>query len=223
MTLPSPAARGGFGRQASRDLVKGGGDRHDDLPIVKVPRPAPGVHGVEKRVLEVLQVAARGIKRRKLFLCTIRPPGKRALLRIDVRVRQPGLGGAHHAVGHERAMVSGELANDPRLPAIVPWQRECPRSEFLRVRQVQRGRQCQLFAQLVGCQDLRNWQNFGPIGFQISQRHRAVARAEVNPETEASLHGTWRPADVSPDDWAYWAAAKPRPSFHFHLRGSNGG
>src|ERR1700722_16816025 len=61
------------------------------------------------------------------------------------------------------------------------------------MRQVQCGRQSQFVAQLVGCQDLGDRQNFGSIGFEIGQRHRAVAGTEVNPETEAILHGIWRP------------------------------
>ena len=113
-----------FGSQASRDLVEGSGDRHDDLAVAKVPLPALGVHGVEESVLEVLQVAARDLERRKHLFRTVRPPGQRTLLRIDVRVGQPGFSGGHQAVRHEGAMVSGELANDTRLTVIVPRQRE---------------------------------------------------------------------------------------------------
>ena len=65
----------------------------------------------------MLQVEARTIERRELLLCAIGPPGKRALLRIDVRVGQPGLGRRHQAIGHQGAMVAGELPDDPRLPA----------------------------------------------------------------------------------------------------------
>ena len=93
-------------------------------------------------------------------------------------------------------MVAGELPDDPRLPAVVPGQLERPRPEFLRMRQVQRGGQGRLLAQLVGRQDLGDRHNFRPIGVEIAQRHRAVAGAEVDAETEASRHGTWRPDDL---------------------------
>src|SRR5271166_2947009 len=93
-------------------------------------------------------------------------------------------------------MVASELPDDPRLPAVVPGQLERPRPEFLRMRQVQRGGQSRLLPQLVGRQDLGDLHNSRPIGAKIAQRHRAVAGAEVDAETEASRHGTWRPDDL---------------------------
>ena len=119
-------------------------------------------------------------------------------------------------------MVAGELPDDTQLQAVVPGQRERPRPEFLRMRQIQRGGQGRLLAQLVGRQDLGDRDNFGPIGVEIGQRHRAVAGAEVDPETEASRHGSWRPDDLGADDWAGWAASQG-VLFHLHLCGSYGG
>ena len=49
-------------------------------------------------------------------------------------------------------------------------------------------------------QDLGDRQNFGPVGFEIGQRHRAIAGAEVDAETEASLHGRWCPDDPKTND-----------------------
>src|SRR5215210_6422175 len=66
------------------------------------------------------------------------------------------------------------------------------------MRQVSRRSECWLLAELVGRQDLGDRQNFGPIGFEIGQRHRAIAGAEVDAETEASLHGRWCPGDFNP-------------------------
>src|SRR5829696_1353803 len=63
------------------------------------------------------------------------------------------------------------------------------------MRQVGRRGQGWLLAQLVGRRDLRDRQNFGPIGFEIGQRHGTIAGAEVNAETEARLHGRWCPDD----------------------------
>jgi hypothetical protein len=85
---------------------------------------ALGVLAVKESVLEVLQVAARDFERRKLLFRAVRPPRKRRLFRIDVRVGQPGFSGGHQAIGHEGAMISGELANDTRLTAIAPRQRK---------------------------------------------------------------------------------------------------
>ena len=84
--------------------------------------PALGPFGVEESVLEMLQVAARALERRKLLFHAVRPPGQRALLRVDVRVGQPGLGGRRQTVRHEGAVVSGELPDDPRLFASAPRQ-----------------------------------------------------------------------------------------------------
>ena len=151
---------GRFGRQVSRDLVERSGHRHHDLAVADVPLPALGLSGVEEGALEVLQVEAGAIERRELLLCAIGPPRKRALLRIDVRVGQPGFGRRHQAIGHQGAMVAGELPDDPRLPAVVPGQLERPRPEFLRMRQVQRGGQGRLLAQLVGRQDLGDRHDF---------------------------------------------------------------
>ena len=112
--VAQPGGLGRFGGQAARHLVERGGNRHDDLAVRQVPLPALRLHGMQEGVLEVLQVAARDIERRKLFLRTLRPPGQRALLRIDMRVGQPGLGRGDQAVGHQRAMVARELADDTR-------------------------------------------------------------------------------------------------------------
>ncbi len=129
---------GGLGRQVSRDLVERGGHRHHDLPVADVPRPALSLRGVEEGAPEVLQVEARAIERRELLFRALGLPRKRALLGIDVRVGQPGFCRRHQAIGHEGAVVPGELPDDPRLAAVVPGQREGLRPEFLRMRQIQR-------------------------------------------------------------------------------------
>ena len=180
---------GGLGRQVSRDLVERGGHCHHDLPIADVPLPAFSLRGVEEGALEVLQIDAGAVERRELLFRAFGLPWKRALLRIDVRVGQPGLGRRHQAIGHEGAMVAGELPGDPLLPAVVPGQLERLWPVFLGMRQVQRGGQGRLLAQLVRRQDLGDRHNIGPIGVEIAQRHRTVAGAEVDPKTEASRHG----------------------------------
>jgi len=48
---------------AEQDFGAWTGHRHDDLAAAKVPLPAVGVHSVEESVLEMLQVAARDLKR----------------------------------------------------------------------------------------------------------------------------------------------------------------
>src|SRR5882757_3931158 len=81
------------------------------------------------------------------------------------------------------------------------------------MRQVKSGGQRRLLAQLVGGQYLGDRQDFGPISFEIDQRHRAIAGAEVNPETEVSRHGSWGPVDLSPSDRA--GSANPSRGVHF--------
>ena len=159
---------GGLGRQVSRDLVERGGHCHHDLPIADVPLAALSLRDVEEGAPEMLQVEPRAIERRELLFRAFGLPRERALLRIDVRVGQPGFGRRHQAIGHECAVVASELPDDPRLPAVVPGQPERPRPEFVRMRQVQRGGQGRLLAQLVGRQDLGDRHNLGLIRVEIA-------------------------------------------------------
>src|SRR3954464_2490713 len=69
------------------------------------------------------------------------------------------------------------------------------------MRKVKRRGQGRLLAQLAGRQDLRDRQSLGPIGFEIGQRHCTIAGAEVNAETEVSLHGSGRLDDLSANKW----------------------
>ena len=188
MTLPEPGGLGRLGGQASGDLVERGGNGHDDLAFGEVPIPPLGMLGVQERALEVLQVAARAFEGRELLFRAIGPPGQRALFRIDMRVGQPGLGGGHQTIGHERAMVARELPDDPRAPRRRSRAEGTTPPEFLAVRNVQRGRQRRLLAELVGRQDLRDFDDPGLTGLEIGDRHRAVACAEVDTETETSVH-----------------------------------
>ena len=47
-----------FGRQVSRDLVEGRGNRHHHLAIRDVPLAAPRVHRIQERVFQMLQIPA---------------------------------------------------------------------------------------------------------------------------------------------------------------------
>src|ERR1700758_977642 len=77
---------------------------------------------------------------------------------------------------------------------------------FIRMRQVQRRSQCRLLAQLVGCEDLGDRQDLGPIRLEIGQCDRTVAGTEVNPETESSHHDGNGPAALELGDSARSAA-----------------
>src|ERR1700756_1119384 len=105
-----------------------------------------------------------------------------------MRVGQPGFGGGHEAIGHERPPLARELANDRALPRMIPGQRKRTLWELLGVRNIDGGRQCRHLADLIWSERLRDFDNPGLTTLEIGDRHCAVAGAEVNTKTETSAH-----------------------------------
>ena len=64
---------GGFGGEASGDLIEGGGDGEDDLAVSKVP--AAALFGVEECLFQVVQVALRAFEGGELALLDVGLPG----------------------------------------------------------------------------------------------------------------------------------------------------
>src|SRR5271166_1771933 len=105
-----------------------------------------------------------------------------------MRIGQPGFGGAHETIRHERPPLARELANDRALPGIVPRQRKRTLRELLGVRNVNGGRQCRHLADLLWSAALRDFDNPGLTTLEIGDRDCAVAGAEVDRKTETSAH-----------------------------------
>src|ERR1700739_3174391 len=105
-----------------------------------------------------------------------------------MRVGQPGFGGGHEAIRHERPPLARELANDCALPGIVPGQRKRILREFLGVRNIDGGRQYRHLADLIWSERLRDFDNPGLTTLEIGDRDCAVAGTEVDRKTETSAH-----------------------------------
>ena len=178
--VPETRGLGGLGGEASCHLVERGRNRHDDLALREVPIPSLRTLGVQERVPEVLQVTARAFEGRELLFRDVGPPGQDPLFRIDMRVGQPGLGGRHETIRHERATVARELADDRGLPSIVPGQRKRTFRELLAVRNIKGRWQRRHLAKLIWSHDLRDFDDLGVATLDIGDRDRAVAGAEVD-------------------------------------------
>src|SRR6201987_2904540 len=105
-----------------------------------------------------------------------------------MRVGQPGFGGAHETIRHERPPLARELANDRALPGIVPRQRNRTLRELLGVRNITSGRQCRHLADLIWSESLGDFDNPRLTTLEIGDRDCAVAGAEVDSKTETSAH-----------------------------------
>ena len=177
-----------LGGQVSRHLVERGGHGQDDLAVGQVPLPASRALGVEEPVLDVLEVAAGAVESRN-FLPDVRLPRERPLPGIDMRVRQPRLGRGDQAIGYERAVVAGEMADDrPVVCAARPGQGKGVLGEFVGMRDVHRRGQRRLLADLVRSENLRDFDDLGPIVVEIGDGARAVAGAQIDAEAEAVVH-----------------------------------
>ena len=178
-----------LGGQVSRHLVERGGDGQDDLAVGQVPLPASRALGVEEPVLDVLEIAAGAIESRKLLLPDVRLPRKRPLPGIDMRVRQPRLGRGDQAIGNERAVVAGEMADDRRVVRPVPpGQGKGVFGKFVVMRDVDGRWQRRLLADLVRSENLRDFDDLGPIVVEIGDGDRAVAGAQIDAEAETVVH-----------------------------------
>src|ERR1700722_6081926 len=101
-----------------------------------------------------------------------------------MRVGQPGFGGGHEAIRHERPPIARELANDRALPSIGPGQRKRTLRERLGGRKINGGRPCLYLADLIWSSDLPDFDNTGLTPVEIGARDCAVAGAEVDSKTE---------------------------------------
>src|SRR5256885_643263 len=106
-----------------------------------------------------------------------------------MQVGQPGLRGGHETIRHERTPVAREVADNRRLPGIVPRQRKRTLWELLAVRNVKGRRERRHLAELIWSQSLRDFDDPGLTALEIGDRDRAVACAEVDAKAETSIHG----------------------------------
>ena len=96
--VPQARGLGGLGGEASCDLVERGRNGQDDLGLGEVPIPSLHTLGMQKCVPEVLQVPTRAFKGRELLFRDVGTPGQDPLLRVDMRVGQPGLCGSDETI-----------------------------------------------------------------------------------------------------------------------------
>src|SRR6202034_1211326 len=94
------------------------------------------------------------------------------------------------AVWDQRAVIACELANY-RIAALggPPWQGKRAFRKLFGVRDVKDGRQRRFFTDPIGAQYLGDFDDFRLIALDLRERDRAVARAEVDAETETTSHG----------------------------------
>src|SRR6266851_240911 len=108
---------------------------------------------------------------------------------VDMRVGEPRLGGGDETIGNQDAMLASEMTGYRGIPdTVLPRQRKRILRKFITVRDVERGGQRRLLADLIRSKYLGDFQHLGLIGLQIGERDRTVGCAKVDAKTETCAH-----------------------------------
>src|SRR6267143_2051609 len=106
-----------------------------------------------------------------------------------MRVGEPRLGGGDETIGNQNAMVASEMTSYRGVPdSFLPRQRKRVLRKFIPVRDVKRGGQRRLLADLIRAKYLGDFQHLGLIGLQIGERDRTVGCTKVDAKTETCAH-----------------------------------
>src|SRR6266481_5773474 len=106
-----------------------------------------------------------------------------------MRVGEPRLGGGDKTIGNQNAMLASEMTSYRGVPdSVLPRQRKRVLRKFITVRDVKRGGQRRLLADLIPSKYLGDFQHLGLIGLQIGERDRTVGCAKVDAKTETCAH-----------------------------------
>jgi hypothetical protein len=108
---------------------------------------------------------------------------------VDMRVGEPRLGGGDETIGNQNAMLASEMTSYRGVPdSVLPRQRKRILRKFIPVRDVKRGGQRRLLADLIRSKYLGDFQHLGLIGLQIGERDRTVGCTKVDAKTETCAH-----------------------------------
>ena len=187
--LAKPRRLRGFRRQIFRDFIEGGGDGQNDFGVGGVKLPAFRAHRMAETFLDMFKAHARSVEGREFFLLDLGLPRQHPLPWVDMRVRQPGFCRSDQAVRNQRAVLAREKSDD-RLatPGGPPGQRESRFGKLVGMGDIKGGRQGGLLADPIGAEHLGEFDDVRAFAVDIRKGDRAVARAEVDAETETSGH-----------------------------------
>src|ERR1700737_1013748 len=106
-----------------------------------------------------------------------------------MRVGEPRLGGGDETIRNQDAMLASEMTGHRDVPdSLLPRQRKRILRKFITVRDVKRGGQGRLLADLVRSKNLGDFQHLGLIRLQIGERDCAVGCPKVEAKTETFAH-----------------------------------
>src|SRR6266850_5506699 len=108
---------------------------------------------------------------------------------VDMRVGEPRLGGGDETVGNQDAMLASEMTGYRGVrDSVLPRKRKRILRKFITVRDVKRGGQRRLLADLTRSKYLGDFEHLGLIGLQIGERDRIVGCTKVDAKTETCAH-----------------------------------
>src|SRR6266850_7494826 len=94
---------------------------------------------------------------------------------VDMRVGEPRLGGGDETVGNQDAMLASEMTGYRGVrDSVLPRKRKRILRKFITVRDIKRGGQRRLLADLIRSKYLGDFEHLGLIGLQIGERDRIV-------------------------------------------------
>src|SRR5216683_1685574 len=104
-------------------------------------------------------------------------------------VGEPRLGGGDETIRNQDTTLASEMTGYRGVPdSVLPRQRKRILRKFITVRDVKRGGQRRLLADLVRSKYLGDFQHLGLIGLQIGDRDRTVGCTKVDAKTETCAH-----------------------------------
>src|SRR6266446_1532331 len=106
-----------------------------------------------------------------------------------MRVGEPRFGGGDETIRNQDAMLASEMTGYRDVPdSRLPRQRKRILRKFITVRDVKRGGQGRLLADLVRSKNLGDFQHLGLIRLQIGERDCTVGCSKVDAKTETCAH-----------------------------------
>src|SRR6266851_9659652 len=108
---------------------------------------------------------------------------------VDMRVGEPRLGGGDETIRNQDTTLASEMTGYRGVPdSVLPRQRKRILRKFITVRDVKRGGQRRLLADLVRSKYLGDFQHLGLIGLQIGERDCTVGCTKVDAKTKTCAH-----------------------------------
>src|ERR1700674_2182144 len=106
-----------------------------------------------------------------------------------MRVGEPRISGGDETIGNQDDMLATEMTRYRGVPdSVLPRKRKRILRKFITVRDIKRGGQRRLLADLIRSKYLGDFEHLGLIGLQIGERDRTVGCAKVDAKTQTCAH-----------------------------------